>query len=310
MSASSEISTNDQLHAPLVAVLPGEIGGLPVNVVNARELHAYLQNGDAFANWIKARIKKYDFQENHDFVLILENSKIKKGRGGDRRSSDYHLSIDMAKELCMVENNPKGREARRYFIEMERRASLAEAGHRHELLELRECVTRLRWRVNALSARLKESHLDEAARLPVHEAEFEGVSLCLVQLDGAPWLVVDGLSRLLCQHQLYQPKWSFSPASPLAIVQRVGQIKGADLFRRLKLSDLMRSYQVGGQAVRVACGLNQGVQFVSLVSVLALARLAEHVPGFSAWLWAQWSQMTALPSFCAGNQPQFRLLEG
>jgi phage anti-repressor protein len=95
------------------------IGGFPVSIVNARELHSYLENGDLFANWIKLRIDKYEFTENVDFSVALVNAKAK---SGGQNKKDYLISLDMAKELSMVENNAKGREARRYFIAMERKA--------------------------------------------------------------------------------------------------------------------------------------------------------------------------------------------
>ena len=103
----------------LVPVYRGEIGGIPASVVNARELHTYLENGDLFANWIKARIEKYGFVQDQDFASFLVRTK--KPQGG-RPATDYLISLDMAKELSMVENNAKGREARRYFIDMERKA--------------------------------------------------------------------------------------------------------------------------------------------------------------------------------------------
>jgi len=89
--------------------------------VNARELHAFLGVETRFNDWIKYRIENYDLIEGEDYVvLITENSVIKKGRGGDRRSIEYALSIDCAKELSMVENNERGKQARRYFIECEK----------------------------------------------------------------------------------------------------------------------------------------------------------------------------------------------
>ncbi|MER2551772.1 MAG: antA/AntB antirepressor family protein [Thauera sp.] len=59
------------------------------------------------------RIQEYDFAEGEDFSPVLG-----KGRGG-RPSIDYFLTLDMAKELAMVERSAKGREARRYFIDCE-----------------------------------------------------------------------------------------------------------------------------------------------------------------------------------------------
>jgi len=105
----------------LVPVLEGDIGGIVQPVVNARELHKWLNVNTRFAMWIKERISKYEFLENEDFALVSIFTEIKKtGRGGNRRSREYILTLDMAKELSMVENNEQGKIARRYFIRCER----------------------------------------------------------------------------------------------------------------------------------------------------------------------------------------------
>ena len=86
-------------------------------VVNARELHQFLESKRQFGNWIQDRIEKYGFIENQDFCSF---NKIVKRETGATTIKEYAISIDMAKELSMVENNDKGRMARRYFIECEK----------------------------------------------------------------------------------------------------------------------------------------------------------------------------------------------
>ena len=85
--------------------------------VNARKLHQFLESKYQFANWIQERITKYGFVENQDYEVFKEN--LKNSNGG-RPQIEYALSVDMAKELSMVENNEKGRIARKYFIECEK----------------------------------------------------------------------------------------------------------------------------------------------------------------------------------------------
>ena len=87
--------------------------------VNARELHEKLGNKKQFANWIQLRIEQYGFVENQDFQVF--NQKVKNSNGG-RSRKEYALSLDMAKELCMIENNEQGRLFRKYFIEVEKAA--------------------------------------------------------------------------------------------------------------------------------------------------------------------------------------------
>lgn len=106
----------------LINVFEGVIGSVRQLVVNARDLHSFLQVGKVFAAWIQERIGKYEFIENEDFTVF---SKSGKNPQGGRSSIEYHLALDMAKELSMVENNDKGREARRYFIAMEKKALAA-----------------------------------------------------------------------------------------------------------------------------------------------------------------------------------------
>ncbi|WP_189910966.1 ORF6C domain-containing protein [Clostridium cochlearium] len=85
-------------------------------LVNARELHEWLGNKDNFTTWIGDRIKQYGFIENVDYTSFLENSK--KPQGG-RPSKEYVITLNMAKELSMVERTEKGKQARKYFIKCE-----------------------------------------------------------------------------------------------------------------------------------------------------------------------------------------------
>ncbi|WP_375655493.1 antA/AntB antirepressor family protein [Bartonella sp. AA83SXKL] len=101
----------------LIKITEQVIDGDTVQTVNARNLHAFLEAKRDFSNWITDRIKKYNLLENHDFVC--SPNLASKGRGGHNRK-DYHLTLSVAKELSMLENNKKGREARLYFIKCER----------------------------------------------------------------------------------------------------------------------------------------------------------------------------------------------
>ena len=102
--------------AALVPVFTGTIQNQPAQLCNARELHNILESGQDFSDWIKNRIEQYGFIEGEDYSINLGNRSD--GKAG-RRRTDYHLTLDMAKELAMVENNEIGRRVRRYFIQAE-----------------------------------------------------------------------------------------------------------------------------------------------------------------------------------------------
>lgn len=81
--------------------------------VNARDLHAALEVKTEFKDWIARRIEAYGFIDGKDFRAELSEST------GGRPAKEYVLSVSMAKELATVENNDKGKEVRRYLIQVE-----------------------------------------------------------------------------------------------------------------------------------------------------------------------------------------------
>lgn len=103
---------NDQL----IPVFKGSLNNEPTLLCNARDLHTFLDVGKDFSTWIKGRVTEYGFVENQDYIAIPQKRGIGHGRG----KIDYHLTLDTAKELAMVERNEKGRQIRRYFIECEK----------------------------------------------------------------------------------------------------------------------------------------------------------------------------------------------
>ena len=84
-------------------------------MIDARSLHNWLGNGKQFADWMKARITDYGFEEGADYFT-------EKCKTGGRPRTDYLLTLDTAEELAMVERTDIGRDTRRYFIQMEKAA--------------------------------------------------------------------------------------------------------------------------------------------------------------------------------------------
>lgn len=125
---------NETTFADMLPVIRGDINGQLINGVSAKALYESLGVGNDFSTWVKLRINEYGFTCGCDYAVFdssnFRNQSTKSeqwvtGRGGDRRSKDYLLSLSMAKELAMVERNEQGRAVRRYFIKCEEALSKA-----------------------------------------------------------------------------------------------------------------------------------------------------------------------------------------
>lgn len=82
-------------------------------LIDARLLHQKLKSGAKFTDWIKTRITDYGFEQDKDYFRDF-------GKSSTKPLHQYLLTLDMAKELAMVERNDAGRAIRRYFIEKEK----------------------------------------------------------------------------------------------------------------------------------------------------------------------------------------------
>jgi phage anti-repressor protein len=96
--------------------------------VEARNLHLFLQSKKEFAHWIQKIILDYEFTEKQDFDKIVkphENNKI-----------DFELTIEMAKEICMLSKSQFGKRARLYFLECEKKTKTIPTQKPLTLIEL------------------------------------------------------------------------------------------------------------------------------------------------------------------------------
>lgn len=85
-------------------------------LIDSRLLHKRLKVATKLGTWFQRRVDEYGFEAGRDY---FPNLGSKHGRGG-HNATDYLLTLDMAKELAMVERNETGRAIRRYFIEKEK----------------------------------------------------------------------------------------------------------------------------------------------------------------------------------------------
>ena len=101
-------------NSSLITVFNGTISNQAVQLCNARDLHAFLESKYQYTDWIKARISDYGFIQDEDYIIVTE-------RTHGRPRKEYHITLDMGKELGMVERNERGRQIRKFFIECERK---------------------------------------------------------------------------------------------------------------------------------------------------------------------------------------------
>ena len=128
----------------------GCYGGVPT--VFGRELHEALEVKDRYTQWF-SRMCEYGFVEGEDFFTILGKST------GGRPSTDHALTIDTAKEICMLQRTETGRTIRRYFIETEKQYR-EQAGNYSDLLRRQnELESRLAVLENRLENKTPEKNI-------------------------------------------------------------------------------------------------------------------------------------------------------
>lgn len=115
---------NDNTHSGGELIPLTQTGG-GVQAVMGRDLHTFLGIGRDYTNWMKQMIG-YGFTEGQDFQIIKETAGHPGSPNLANTRHNHIVSLDMAKEISMIQRTERGKQARRYFIECERRAQLGE----------------------------------------------------------------------------------------------------------------------------------------------------------------------------------------
>jgi anti-repressor protein len=82
-------------------------------IISGRELHEFLEVTTPYTMWFE-RMSEYGFMEGQDFITKMLEST------GGRPKQDHHLKLDMAKEIAMIQRTDKGKQARQYFLQLEK----------------------------------------------------------------------------------------------------------------------------------------------------------------------------------------------
>ena len=131
-------------------------------LVSGRELHEFLEVNEKYTQWFK-RMVEYGFTENVDFIGLSEKSE----KLGGRPRVDHAMTLDMAKEISMIQRTEKGKQARQYFIDVEKqyKAIQKRLPNTREAIQqlLLQGVEEVNQRVDIMEERL--SNVEENAKL-------------------------------------------------------------------------------------------------------------------------------------------------
>lgn len=108
--------------------------------LSARGLHSYLEVGSKYNDWFK-RMCEYGFNENLDYRAITQ--KRVTAQGNKTTYTDHEITLDMGKEIAMLQRNEKGKQARQYFIELEKQWNSPERVIARGLIESQKMIENL-----------------------------------------------------------------------------------------------------------------------------------------------------------------------
>lgn len=148
--------------------------------VSARELHDQLHIGTRFNDWFP-RMTEYGFVEGTDFY-----SKMSKTDNGGRPSTDYEISVDMEKQICMIQRTPEGKAVRQYLIDLEKAWNTPEQVFARALKMADEKINSLKennTRLIAENQRMKPKEIFADAVATIHTS-----------------ILIGDLAKLICQN--------------------------------------------------------------------------------------------------------------
>ena len=122
--------------------------------VSGRELHEKLEIKTPYTQWFE-RMAEYGFVENEDYIGLSQ--KCEKPSGG-RPSMDHQMTIEMAKQICMIQRTDAGRRYREYFLEIERKWNDPQMVMARSLIYANKQLEILSGQLDAANARIEEAN--------------------------------------------------------------------------------------------------------------------------------------------------------
>ena len=218
--------------------------------VSGRELHEALEINTPYTQWF-GRMTEYGFSEDEDYTLVSQKCETNNPKNPTTVRYDHQLTIPMAKEICMLQRNEKGKQFRQYFIKVEEAWNSPEMIMKRALDYANESVKKLQIQVSTLTVdneimKPKADYFDELVerntltsfRETAKQLEVKEKSFIKFLLDHK-YIYRDGKGKIMPyadkNNGLFEVKESFNEKTQWSGTQTLITPKGRETFRLLML---------------------------------------------------------------------------